>query len=64
MRFDTRDKKPKLWSIAVLSGLFLALLAVFFRLGAEEYGAAISVGAHCGRKACCRGKTNCGRKTH
>jgi uncharacterized SAM-binding protein YcdF (DUF218 family) len=44
MRFDTRDKKPKLWSIAVLSGLFLVLLAFFFRLGAEEYGAAISVG--------------------
>ena len=43
MRFDTRDKKPKLWNIAALTGVFAAVLAVFFSLGAEEYAAAISI---------------------
>ena len=43
MKFDTRDKKPKLWNIAALSVVLLAVLAVFIRLGADVYGAAISV---------------------
>ncbi len=44
MRFDTRDKKPKLWNIAALSALFLAILALFLRLGVGRWGAAISIG--------------------
>ena len=43
MRFDTRDKKPKLWNIAVLTGVLAVILALFFRLGAERYGSAISI---------------------
>lgn len=43
MKFDTRDKKPKLWNIAVLSGALLAVIALLLHLGAERYGAAISV---------------------
>ncbi len=43
MKFDTRDVKPKLWNIAVLSGVFAVVLAVLFRLGAERYGAALCI---------------------
>ncbi len=43
MRFDTRDKKPKLWNIAALTCVFAAVLAVLFYLGAERYAAVISV---------------------
>lgn len=43
MRFDTRDKKPKLWNIAALTCVFAAVLAVLFSHGAERYAAAVSV---------------------
>ena len=44
MKFDTRDKKPKLWNIAAVTAVFAALLAVLVWLGAEKYAVAASIG--------------------
>ena len=43
IRFDTLNKKPKLWNIAILSAVTAAVLAVFFVLGAGKYGAAMGL---------------------
>lgn len=43
IRFDTLDKKPKLWNAAILTGVLAAVLTVFLLLGGERYAAAISV---------------------
>ena len=42
LRFDTRDKKPKLWNIAALTGVVAAYLAAMLFIGAEEHAARIS----------------------
>ena len=41
-RFDTRDKKPKLWNIAALTGAAAVYLAVMLFVGAEEHAVQIS----------------------
>ena len=43
IRFDTLNKKPKLWNVAALSGVLLAILAVLLLRGAERNAAAISL---------------------
>ncbi len=43
IRFDTLNKKPKLWSVTILSGVLLAILAVLLLRGAERNAAAISL---------------------
>jgi len=43
IRFDTRNKKPKLWNIAVLTGILAAALAVLLITGAQEHGVAICI---------------------
>ncbi len=43
IRFDTLNKKPKLWNIAALTGVLAAVLAVLFLSGAEKNAAVISV---------------------
>ena len=43
IRFDTLNKKPKLWNVAALSGVLAATLAVFLLLGAERFAVAISL---------------------
>ena len=43
MKFDTRNKKPKIWNIAALSVVAAALIAVLAITGAEEHAIAISV---------------------
>ena len=42
IRFDTLDKKPKLWNVAALSGVLAVVLAVLLLTGAEEHAAAAS----------------------
>ena len=43
IRFDTLNKKPKLWNIAALTGVMAAVLAVLLLSGAEKNAAVISV---------------------
>ena len=43
MKFDTRQKKPKIWNIALLSAVLAAVLAVFLLLGAERWAPVISL---------------------
>ena len=43
MRFDTRNKKPHVWSIAVLVVIAAVLIAVLTITGADEHAIAISV---------------------
>lgn len=43
IRFDTLNKKPKLWNVAVLTGIQAAVLAVLFLLGAERHAVLISL---------------------
>ena len=43
IRFDTLNKKPKLWNVAALSGVLLAILAGLLLRGAERNAAAISL---------------------
>lgn len=43
IRFDTRDKKPKLWNIAALSGVTAAVAAALLLTGAEKHAAAVSL---------------------
>ena len=42
IRFDTRDKKPALWNVAILSGI-VAVVSFFLIRGGGKYGPAISV---------------------
>ena len=41
IQFDTRDKKPKLYDLLLLSAVVLVFLGIFLRLGAQKYSAAI-----------------------
>ena len=43
IRFDTLNKKPKLWNIAVLTGVLALILAVLLLLGAERCAVPISL---------------------
>ncbi len=43
MKFDTRDKKPKVWNIAVLTGIEALFLAAALFSGAEDRAAEISI---------------------
>ena len=43
IRFDTLNKKPKLWNIAALTGGLALVLAFFLLRGAERFAAAISL---------------------
>jgi len=43
IRFDTLNKKPKLWNIAALTAAAAAVLAVCFLLGIEEHAAAAAL---------------------
>lgn len=43
MKFDVRDKKPKLWNAAVLTGAVLILIAFLLRRGPEENALAVGV---------------------
>ena len=43
MRFDTRDKKPKVWNIAILSALTAVVLAVLILSGAEQHALGIAL---------------------
>ncbi len=43
IRFDTLNKKPKLWNIAALTCVLAAVLALFLFLGAERWAAGISI---------------------
>ena len=43
IRFDTRNKKPKLWNVAALSGVAVAIAAALLLTGAEEHAAAVSL---------------------
>ena len=43
MKFDTRDKKPKLWNILIQAVFVLVLLLLLIRDGAHRHAAAISV---------------------
>ncbi len=43
MKFDTRQKKPKIWNIALFSAVLAAVLAVFLLLGAERWAPVISL---------------------
>ena len=40
IRFDTLNKKPKLWNIAALTGGLALVLAFFLLRGAERFAAA------------------------
>ena len=42
MRFDTRDKKPKLWNVLIQALLAAALLLLMIRDGAHRHAVAIS----------------------
>lgn len=37
MRFDTRDKKPKIWNVAAISAIAVAAVAVLATLGGNRY---------------------------
>lgn len=43
MKFDTRDKKPHIWNIAILSIVAAVLVAVFIILGAEKHALHIAI---------------------
>ena len=43
MKFDTRDIKPKIWNVAVLSALTVAAVAVLAVTGGKRHIAAISL---------------------
>ena len=43
MKFDTRNKKPKLWNVAALSAATAAVLALLLSRGPERHGAAVSL---------------------
>ena len=43
IRFDTLDKKPKLWNTAVLTAVLAAVLAVLLLRGDGQNAVAISV---------------------
>ncbi len=43
MKFDTRDKKPYIWNIVILSIVAAALVAVFIILGAEKHALHIAI---------------------
>ncbi len=43
MKFDTLDKKPKLWNVAVLTAVLAAVLTAFLLTGAERHAAAVSL---------------------
>ena len=42
MQFDTRDKKPKLWNVAILSAAVLALIVGLISMDAEKHAALVS----------------------
>ena len=43
MRFNTRDKKPKVWNLAALAAATATLVAMLTITGAEKHAIAISV---------------------